>query len=230
MKILNRLTEFTEDWRFFIKRSGFLAALPGITSDISKMPYRHVHFILIGRSLLEPYPTWQPKIDLLIRPLVQSDLALIGQIDRPSEARLGARRLEHGHKGFVALSNGQLAGYTWGSTDPDTQLERVHPKLKPGDVIFTDSFTSPAFRGQGIQTALTLARFQLFLELGYTRAVSYIDVKNSPSLAVWQRKLNSQTIGSIDFMRIGPWYRVKYVYPDLPEDLIFEKQVVKNES
>ena len=77
-------------------------------------------------------------------------------------------------------------------------------------MLCADVYTNPAFRGQGVQTALTLARFRLFRDLGYHRAISYIEVCNAPSLAVWQRKLGSVTIGQIDFLRVGLWRRVRY--------------------
>ena len=210
MKPISRLTELTEDWVYFTERDGLKSSLSIIVSDITKLPYRHLRFVIVARSLLDPFPNWQPKIQLSIRLFEQADLDLIRQIDRPSEARLCENRLAQGHKGLVAFNNGRLTGYAWGSTDTTTRLERVHPKLYPGDVLFTDSYTSPAFRSQGIQTALTFARLQLFRELEYCRAISYIEVRNSPSLAVWQRKFNGQIIGTIDFKRIGPWYRVQY--------------------
>jgi GNAT superfamily N-acetyltransferase len=177
------------------------------------LPYRHLRFVLLSRSLFEPLPEWQAKIKLLIRPFEQADVDGVRRIDRPSEARLCAQRLAQGHKGLAAFWDGQMVGYTWGSTDSYTSLERVHPTLSHGDFLCTDSYTAPKFRGQGIQTALTLARFKWFRELGYRQAISYIEVHNVSSLAVWQRKLNSQTIGTINFMRLGPWYRVQY---DLP--------------
>ncbi|HSQ17182.1 MAG TPA: hypothetical protein VLM83_05745 [Anaerolineales bacterium] len=206
---MSRLVEFAEDWKYFTERDGLQSSLPVIVSDIGELPYRHLRFVIVACSLLDPFPDWQPKIPLFIRPFEQMDLELVRQMNRPSEARLCAHRLTQGHKGLVAFNDGWLAGYAWGSTDIQTRLERVHPKLYPGDVLFTDSYTSPVFRGQGIQTALTLARFQLFGKLGYRRAISYIEVRNGPSLAVWQRKFNSQTIGTIDFKRIGPWYSVR---------------------
>lgn len=206
---MNRLFEFAEDWKYFSERDGLQSSLPLIVSDIGELPYRHLRFVIVARSLLAPFPDYQPKIPLSIRFFEEKDLELVRQMNRPSEARLCAHRLTRGHKGLVAFYDSRLAGYAWGSTDTHTRLERVHPELSPGDVLFTDSYTSPVFRGQGIQTALTLARFQLFRALGYSRAISYIEVHNGPSLAVWQRKFNSQAIGTIDFKRIGPWYRVR---------------------
>lgn len=207
---MSRLSEFAEDWKYFIERDGLQSSLPLIVSDIARLPYRRIKFVLLARSLHDPFTDLQSKIQLYIRPFEQGDLDLVRMIDRPSEARLCAKRLAQGHTGVMAFYQGQPAGYTWGSTDIHTQLERVHPQLCQGDFLCTDSFTFPAFRGQGIQTALTLARFRIFRELGYCRAISYIDVRNKPSLAVWQRKFNSQTIGHINFTRIGPWYRVRY--------------------
>jgi ribosomal protein S18 acetylase RimI-like enzyme len=210
MKPFSRLTELTEDWVYFTERDGLKSSLSIIVSDITKLPYRHLRFLLVARSLLDPFPEWQPNTHIYIRPFEQADLDLVRQIYRPSEARLCAQRLAQNHMGLMAFYSDQPAGYAWGSTDILTRLERVHPTLYPGDFLCTDSYTSPKFRGQGIQTALTLARFHILRELGYCRAVSYIEVRNSPSLAVWLRKLGSQTIGTVDFTRIGPWYRIHY--------------------
>lgn len=210
MNPLIRLAELTEDWKYVTDRNGFKSSLQFIISDFAKLPYRHLRFFILSRSLLEPFPDYQPRKKLSIRPFEQDDLHVVRQIDRPSEARLCAQRLKDGHRGLIVFCDDHPAGYTWGSMDLQTRLERVHPRLNPGDVLCTDSFTAPEFRGHGIQTALTLARFNLFRELGCVRAICCIEVRNAPSLAVWQRKFNSQTIGTIDFIRIGPWYRVRY--------------------
>jgi GNAT superfamily N-acetyltransferase len=210
MQFIHRLSELTEDWIYFSRRDGLKSALPVILSDLRNLPYRHLHFIIVAHSLLVPFPDLQPNIGVSLRIFEQGDLDLVRKIDRPSEARLCAQRLKQGHKGLFAFYQYQPAGYAWGSTDTDTRLERVHPHLDPGDVLFTDSYTYPEYRGKGIQTALTLARFRLFQELGYHRAVSTIEVSNQASLAVWLRKMNGQSIGSINFLRLGPWYRIQY--------------------
>ena len=145
---------------------------------------------------------------LTVRAFAQTDLDLVRKNNCPSEAKLCALRLAQSRKGLAADFEGVFAGYAWGSVD--TRLERVHPKLGRGDALLTDSFTLPAFRGRGIQTALTIARFQLFHKLGYARAICTIATGNAASLAVWQIKLGSEVIGTIDFLRIGPWYKIRY--------------------
>ena len=210
MESISRLSELIEDWKFFAEREGMRSSLPLILSDIAMLPYRHLHFLVLAHPLQDPIAEWKPKIELIIRLFSQTDLNLVRHIDRPSEARLCARRLELGHVGLVAFYEGRLAGYTWGTMDLSTKIERVHPRLEAGDFLCTDSFTFPAYRGCGVQTALTLSRFQKFGEMGYSRAVCCIDVRNKPSLAVWQRKVNSSVIGTIDFMRIGSMYNIRY--------------------
>jgi len=207
---MNRLAELSEDWKFTAKRNGFKVFLPFIISDLTRLPYRHLKFVVLGRSLIDPFPEWEPREKLSIRAFEQKDLDIVRQLDRPSEARLCAKRLEAGHRGLVAFYEGHPAGYAWGSMDKHTRLERIHPKLDSGDVLCTDSFTAPEFRGKGLQTALTLARFNLFKEMGCKRAICCIEINNAPSLSVWQRKLDSKSIGMIDFKRIGPWYRIRY--------------------
>ncbi|HSM23845.1 MAG TPA: GNAT family N-acetyltransferase [Anaerolineaceae bacterium] len=207
---MNRLVELSEDWKYIAKRKGKKEFWSLIISDLTKLPYRHLKFVVLGRSLMDPFPEWGPRENLSIRAFEQKDLDIVRQLDRPSEARLCAKRLAEGHHGLVALYNDCPAGYTWGSMDPQTRLERIHPKLDSGDVLCTDSFTAPEFRRKGIQTALTLARFHLFREMGCKRAICCIENNNAPSLAVWQRKLSSKPIGMIDFKRIGPWYRIRY--------------------
>jgi len=88
-------------------------------------------------------------------------------------------------------------------------LERVNLKLDSGDVLCMDAYTAPAFRGQGVQTALALARCRLFRNMGHRRAITYIIKNNYPSLVVW-RKIGSQIVGQGDFRRIGFWRRVRY--------------------
>ena len=210
MNPLNRLGELLEDWKFLLRRDGVRNAAPVIGIELIRLPYRRLRFVILARDLSDPLPVFQPKIPLEIRPFEPTDLKFAQTIDRPSEARLCQRRLERGQAGFVAITDGQIAGYAWGCIQMDPQLERVTFDLLPGDFLCTDVFTVPAWRGRGNQTALTLARLEHFKALGYQRAICYIEQHNAPSLAVWQRKLESTTLGWIDFTRAGSHYQVRY--------------------
>lgn len=210
MELTNRLTELIEDWNYLTDRGGLRSALPTIIQEIARLPFRHLQFFIFHRSLSDELPIIPSKLALEIRPFEESDLKLVEKINRPSEARQSQRHLESGHKGLIALCKNQPAGYAWGCADINPEIEKVPIHLESGDVLFTDVFTDPAFRGKGVQTALSLARLQMFQELGFSRAICYIEIHNAPSLAVWQRKLGGLKVGSIDFLRIGPWYKVRF--------------------
>lgn len=211
MKPSQRLNELIEDWNYLFRREGVLSAFPIVCLEIARLPYRHIKFFVLERLLTEPLPDLPSRIDLEIRPFDRSILELVEGINRPSEARQCARHLECGHQGLAALHQNQLAGYAWGCAEVNSRTEKVRIKLNPGDVLCTDVYTNPAFRNQGVQTALSLARFRLFRDLGFLKAICYIEVRNAPSLAVWQRKLGGQIVGKVDFLRIGPWYHMHYL-------------------
>lgn len=206
---VGRLLELVEDWKFLVQREGLVNALPTITHEITQLPYKHLKFFIIARSLSDPLPNLRPRIDLEILPFEESHLELIRLIDRPSSAKLCARRLALGHQGFIAFYQNTPVGYAWGCAEMHPAVEQVPIQLEPGDVLCTDVYTNPAYRGKGVQTALSLARFKMFRELGFCKAICYIEVRNAPSISVWQRKLGGQIVGDIDFIRIGLWYRVR---------------------
>lgn len=210
MKPLKRLGELIEDWGFLIQHDGLATALPTISSEVLQLPYRHLRFKILARTLDKTLPNLMLKPNLEIRPFEVDDVDRVRALNRPSEARSCARRLTLGQLGFIAFHQLHAAGYAWGCIAIDPQLERVRIDLESGDILCTDAYTAPAFRGQGIQTALTLTRLLEFRDLGYRRALCIIEEHNLASLAVWQRKLSSSIIGSVDFKRTGPWYQVRF--------------------
>jgi GNAT superfamily N-acetyltransferase len=192
---------------YWVRRDGWRPGMSKAIQDIVALPHRHTKFVVMARSLLEPLPDLQPKMTLEIREFEPADVDLVRQINCPSEARVCAQRLARGHKGLVAQHKAQVVGYGWGCTE--MSLERMPVQLDSGDMLCTDAYTTPAFRGQGVQTAIMLARLRLFRDLGYNRALTCIIENNYPSLTVW-RKVDSQVVKRGDFRRIGPWRRVRY--------------------
>jgi GNAT superfamily N-acetyltransferase len=209
MKWARRLKELAEDWAFFLHRDGWKLGISTVVRQIAQLPYRHISYVVVGRSLLDPFPDFTPKIALEIRSFGLQDLNLVRIIDRPSESRACAQRLARGHTGLLALYQGQPVGYCWGCTDVVPTLERVQLNLAEGDFLCVDDYTNPAFRRKGIHTAMKLARYRLFREKGFRREVGYIESRNVASLASF-RKVGSQVIGHIEYYRIGPWRWSKY--------------------
>jgi len=209
MQRIGRLAELTEDWNFIAQYDGRGTAIHAILRKLIGFLYQRRQFIVMARSLLEPLPDINPNIDLEIRPFVHADLGLIQGIQLPSDVKLCALRLECGHLGVLALAENKLAGYAWCYTATQPVLDRVRFDLSPGDVLFLSDYTIPAFRGQGVHTALTLTRLSMFLALGYRRAFACVNSHNLPSLAVY-RKVGSYEYGVIEDSRLGPWRHIHY--------------------
>ena len=201
---MNRWAELWEDWRYLYRQKGH-HAWPEIVRDLRHLPGRHLQFYVLERPLQEPLPDLPPKVALELRPFRAEDVPLVRQIDRPSEARMCGRRLRAGHIGMAAWHAGRLVGYAWALDETAQSLERVTIPLMPGEVLFTDAYTAPSFRGRGVQTALAMARLSYFQQRGYRRAWMYIEIHNAPSLAVWERKFGSYRSAMLDFYRVGPW-------------------------
>ena len=185
MRLASRLIELTEDWKYLIRRDGWRIAMPRVARTVAAFPYRHIQFLVVSRSLLEPIPDPRPKIPLDLQSFEYPHLDFVSREHLPSEANLCAQRLKKGHYGLVACHQGQVVGYGWGCTD--ISLEKIDLILTPGDVLCTDAFTCKAFRNQGVHTALSLARWRLFKELGFKKVTAYIEIHNHASLAVWQK-------------------------------------------
>ncbi len=212
MELIGRISDLVNDWKYLIRQDGVMSVLPIMESEITHLPYRHLRFVVFARVLSLPIPILRFKIKPEIRPFELSDLEQVKNINRPSEANFCGQRIAHGHNGLVAIYQGQLIGYAWGCQEVNPDLDSVYGKLEPGDVLCTDVYTAPAFRGNGVQTALTSARFQLFRDMGYKRAVCYIRQNNAPSMAVWQRKFDSLIIGYVDYIRIGLWRWIRHYH------------------
>lgn len=123
--------------------------------------------------------------------------------------------MAHGYDGYLALHEGRLVGHAWSTERRDPALERVLIPIAPSDVMFTDVYAVLAYRGQGVQTTLSLVRLERYRTLGYRRAIVLIEGQNRASLAVWHRKLGAQIVGEFVFSRVGPWRWVRYRGPQV---------------
>ena len=210
MSWYRRLIGLVKDWFYLIRQHGLISAFPKIIKSIIHLPYRHMKFIVFERSLREPIPHYDRKINLEIKEFKPSDLTLIKNISRPSEVDLCVQRLKAGHIGFIAQFDNKVVGYAWACNKIEPKLERIRDKIDAGEALCVDAYTSPALRGKGIHTALTLARLRLLQELGYLQAIADIEVNNLASQAVW-KKVGGKINGYIDYKRIGLWRKISYL-------------------
>lgn len=203
MKWVYRLIELMIDWKHLITRGGLRSALIIIAKDLIQLPYRHIEYVVLAYPLSNPITKFESELAIEIRPFLKSDLDYVRQEFLPSEANMCNRRLKSGHRGLVATLNYDPVGYCW--LCKDDELERVDLPMLPGDILITDSFTSPSIRGKSVHTQIGVAALRYAKELGFKRLIMYIVVNNTPSLTVWKKKMGAKVIGHINFKRIGFW-------------------------
>lgn len=172
----------TYDWREKIQREGWQGAGRWLIEILALLPYRHVEYIVFARSLLEPLPVVTPRLPVTLRPATEADLARFRGLIPPSEIRYFSQRLARGRHCFLALDGEQLAAYCWATTQVDPCVDNLELKLQPGDVYADDAFTAPAYRRQGIQTAVHLYRLQYMKDPGCQRAILIVSEDNAASL------------------------------------------------
>ncbi len=64
MNPFGRLAEYLEDWKYLFKRDGMRLAFREMSTDIARLPFRHLQFKILEYSLSDPLPEIAPKIDL----------------------------------------------------------------------------------------------------------------------------------------------------------------------
>jgi ribosomal protein S18 acetylase RimI-like enzyme len=198
------LTNFRQDLQTKFHQSGLLDASRWLIQYLASVPYEHIAFIVCVRSLQEPLPTACPRIPVLMRLATEADLLRFRDFVLPSECRHFARRLAHGRLCFLAFpekNSEELVSYCWATTKIDPELDALILDLPPGSAYVDDAYTVPAYRRQGIQTALHLFRLRHLQALGCTRAILIVDVKNRASQAL-VRKLGYREVGQASFLRV----------------------------
>lgn len=202
-EVLKRLTY---DWKEKIQRGDWRGASRWLIEIFASLPYRHIEYIVFARSLLEPLPTATPRLPVTLRLAMKADLVRFQGLVLPSEISYFSQRLDHGRYCFLALDGEHLAGYCWATTQVEPHVDNLELKLQPGDVYVDDAFTAPAYRRQGIQTAVHLYRLRYMKDLGCQRAILIVSEDNVASQQL-VRKLGYQEIDRLSFRRIL-WKRI----------------------
>jgi GNAT superfamily N-acetyltransferase len=114
------------------------------------------------------------------------------------------RRLATGGVVAVARQQDHLAGFSWLSLDPATTHE-MEPSLvlQPGEVYQYDSFVVPEFRGHRLHGRMHAATAHFAREHGFTRAITYVDFWNRPSLKT-QAMLGKRKVQTI--LALSLWW------------------------
>jgi ribosomal protein S18 acetylase RimI-like enzyme len=172
-----------------------------LAETLVSLLYCHIEYTVFARSLLKPLPVIAPRLPVTLCLATGADLVRFRGLVPPSELRHFARRLAHGRHCFLARDGESLAAYCWATTQVAFGWDNLEMRLQPGDAYVDDAFTIPAFRRQGIQTALHLYRLAYMRGLGCQRAVLIVRQDNIASQGLI-RKLGYQEVDYLSFRRI----------------------------
>lgn len=200
---LNRLFEHVIDWGFLALRAGWRPLISKVRDMVRTLPRRRLEYIVMAVYLDSPFPAPPDRENIEVRPFLPSDLHFVRREHLPSEAAMCGRRLAAGQEGLTAVLDGEPAGYAW--LCRNDALERVDLPMKSDEVMFTDAFTAPRFRGRGVNTSLACASLRRARQLGCSRLIGYIEAGNGASLNVWLGKMGGRVFQRLEFERI--WTR-----------------------
>jgi ribosomal protein S18 acetylase RimI-like enzyme len=196
-----KLKRFTFDLRKSIQRDGWRQTGRWLAKILIELPYRHLDYIVFARSLLEPLTVARPRLPVTLCLATEADLFRFEEVVPKSEFEHFRHRLTHGRYCFLALDGENLAAYCWASTEVRCDVDKLEMQLQEGDAYVDDAFTVPAYRRQGIQTAVHLYRLEYMKKLGCRRAILIVSVTNSASQRLVS-KLGYQEADRLSFRRI----------------------------
>jgi GNAT superfamily N-acetyltransferase len=173
---------------------------------LSEFGYRRL--LLLERMLAQPVPELAPGLPVRIEVLKECELDEYLAF-RPETVRARViDRLASGHLCFVARHEGRVVSACWTATQRAwTEFLGCEIELAADEVYLFDSFTLPAYRGQGIAPALCLHELRHFQQAGYRRVIRATTPENKPALRA-HAKTGFRPGGMIARVKIGPWQRV----------------------
>ncbi len=207
---LERLAEFGEDVRFLSHGTGWRATVPLTLGELYALFCYRVEYLLLEFHLDQTIADFSPRIPLTLGGFGAKDLTLLCGVQRPSQVELCRERLARGHIGIAAHTQGTLAGYFWSCTQFDPALERMQLPLDAGAVYMADAFTIPAFRSNGVYTALLLESLRTLAQCECSRAVICVDA-SSPITPHACFGVGFREIGRFQYSRIAGRRRVRWL-------------------
>src|SRR5437867_4424507 len=194
----------------------------------------------LRRDLCVPFHLPDARIPLTIRPLVESDIALIFDPKKPGitadEKRDLNIRLDHLRSGvptcYVAVSeHGEPMYIQWlmGPGDNDriqAHFNRVFPVLASDEALLENAFTLGQFRGRGIMPAAMARIAERGRDIGARWVITFVEESNIASLKGCKRS------GFYPYMlRHETWFlfRRKLTFTLLPENTPYPFDTVETQ-
>ena len=186
--------------------------------SLAVLGYRRLY--LLRRPLSEPIPDCAAAVPVTIEWLTVEDVDAYGAFREGPHGDDPARRLAEGDRCLVAWHDGGIVGAMWGSTTRarSDYLGRDLP-LAAAEAIQFNAYTTPAARGMGIATALSVAWLRHLRDAGCSAALRLTLPENAAALRA-HAKAGYRITAIVRSLRLGPWrcHFVARAVAPVPED------------
>ncbi len=159
--------------------------------------------VLLARDLRQPIPEPSSRLPVEVRLLRAEEAPLLSALHPALTEAVVRQRLDAGATCLAAWSGGRPLGVAWVKFGEVDMLGRPF-LLAPDEALGWWVYTHPGARGQGVATAMLLARLRYLQEAGYRRLVAFVAPENRPGFGPVLRA-GYRRIGRVGVVRLGPW-------------------------
>jgi hypothetical protein len=138
------------------------------------------------------------------RVLSESDIGALRSANPKLAEAEARRRWREGQECLAGLVGDRLAHYRW-DADRRTYLSYLKRFFDPlaGDTLVTESWTHPAFRGQGLHSLATLQALFRARDRGFSRSITMIAWWNVAAMRVGREKAGRDVAGTVGYWHLG---------------------------
>lgn len=144
--------------------------------------------ILAEYLLEENIQDVEPKIKVVIREAQGAGLDKFRNTTEEKKIKIFGERFNKGEICFIAEDQDKIAYYGWISFNDEYEDNcHIKVKLNKKEAYWFDCWTVPEYRKMGLHTAVTTKALTYLKNKGYKRVLSFVTVKNVPSLKAFGR-------------------------------------------
>jgi ribosomal protein S18 acetylase RimI-like enzyme len=198
---ITKLWGVIQNLAYHLRHRNFDALGQWLSETLRTCLCHRIEYIVFTRSLEGPLPSFEARLPITYRVAEPDDLSYLRDVILPSELEYFSKRLAHGRICILALYQENLIAYAWASDEVNLEIDNLELRLEPGDVYLDDFYTLPAYRRQGVYSALHLQELRYVQERGFKRAVAIVAVDNIPPQKL-MKKIGYQEADRLSFRRI----------------------------
>jgi len=161
-------------------------------------------FLVLVRDLRLPLPDLPACGPMRWAPLTEADIPQVCAINPAMTEAEIRRRWGEGQECLLCWVGDSLAHYRWESTRPAylPYLGKIFQVLE-GDILISEAFTHPAFRGRGINSLASILALHRARARGLRRSIALVAWWNTPAMRSSWQKAGRVIVGTTGYWNLG---------------------------